>query len=338
MGTFQGRSGLMKRSAVGLVAILLFAISTAGLRLTAAGGSQAGPGATPPDKFFGFQLGADRQMARWDKIVEYFQMLEKESPRIKVLNMGPTTMGNPFLLVTISAPSNLAKLEDIRQTNLKISDPRGIAEADVKKLVAQGKVVMVQSMSMHATEIGGTQMAPEFAYDLASRNDEETTRILDNVVFLMVPSFNPDGQIMVTDWYRKTLGTDYEGISYPSLYHKYVGHDNNRDAFQTNVVESQYMAKILFRDWKPAGVHRSPPHGELRRSYLRAAVRRAGQAVRRSACLARAQLVRRAHRLQRGRGRQVRNRERRDLFRLGTFRVPLDHAVPQHRRDADRVG
>jgi len=67
----------------------------------------------------------------------------------------------------------------------------------------------------------------------------------------MVPSFNPDGEIMVADWYQKTLGTQYEGSNLPWLYHKYAGHDNNRDAFQTNLIESQYMAKILFRDWIP---------------------------------------------------------------------------------------
>ncbi len=106
-------------------------------------------------------------------------------------------------------------------------------------------------MSLHATEIGGTQMAPELAYDLAARQDEETQRILDNTIFLLVPSFNPDGQIMVADWYQKTLGTEYEGGNLPWLYHKYAGHDNNRDAFQTNLVESQYMAKILFTDWIP---------------------------------------------------------------------------------------
>lgn len=206
---------------------------------------------TTPEKFFGFQLGADRQMARWDKIVEYFKRLEKESPNLKVVDMGPTTMGNPFLFVFVTSRANLAKLEDLRQINAKLSDPRGIDEAEIKRLVGAGKTVIIQSMSLHATEIGGSQMAPELAYDLVARTDEETTRILDNVIFLMVPSFNPDGQIMVTDWYRKTLGTEFEGGDYPSLYHKYIGHDTNRDAFQTNMVESQYMAKYLFREWIP---------------------------------------------------------------------------------------
>lgn len=204
-----------------------------------------------PDRFFGFQMGADRKMARWDRMVEYYRALEKASPRFKVVEMGKTTMGNPFLLVFVSSPANLAKLEQLQKTNAKLSDPRGLTEADVKTLVGEGKAVVVQTMSMHATEIGGSQMAVELAYDLASRNDPEAQRILDEVVFVMVPSFNPDGQIMVTDWYNKTLGTEYEGASYPSLYQKYVGHDNNRDAFMTNMVEAQYAARILFRDWIP---------------------------------------------------------------------------------------
>jgi len=214
--------------------------------------AQAQSRITSPEKFFGFQLGSDRKMARWDKIVEYCALLEKEGGgKLKVVNMGPSTMGNPFLLVIISSPNNMGRLERLREVNARISDPRGLTEQEARKLIGEGKAVICQSMSLHATEIGGTQMAPELAYDLVSRADEETQRILDNVIFLMAPSFNPDGQIMVTDWYQKTLGTEYEGSNLPWLYHKYVGHDNNRDAFQNNMAESQYMSKVLFRDWIP---------------------------------------------------------------------------------------
>jgi hypothetical protein len=207
---------------------------------------------TSPEKFFGFQLGADKKMARWDKIVEYYGVLEKQSGgRMKVINMGPTSEGNPFLMVIMTAPANFAKLDRLREVNLRLSDPRGLTEAQAHALVDEGKAVVVQSMSMHATEIGGTQMAPELAYDLLARKDEETRRILDNVIFIEVPCFNPDGEIMVTDWYNKQLGTPYEGTNPPWLYQKYAGHDNNRDAFQTNIPDSQYMAKILFTDWRP---------------------------------------------------------------------------------------
>lgn len=195
---------------------------------------------TSPEKFFGFQLGADKKMARWDKIVEYFGVLEKQSGgRLKVVNMGPTSEGNPFLQVFITSGANMAKLERYREINLQLTDPRGLTEAQARTLMNEGKAIVVQSMSMHATEIGGAQMAPELAYDLLERQDEEARRILDNVIFIEVPSFNPDGQIMVTDWYNKQLGTPYEGTNPPWLYQKYAGHDNNRDAFMTNIPDSQ---------------------------------------------------------------------------------------------------
>ena len=207
--------------------------------------------AISPEEFFGFQLGSDRKIARWDRIVEYFNKLQQQSDKIRVVDMGPSTEDNPFLLVIISSADNLANLERIRQDNLKLSDPCYLSEDEVEELIANGKAVVCQSMSLHATEIGGTQMAPELAYDLITKEDEETKRILNNVVFLMVPCFNPDGQIMVTDWYNRWLDSEYEGVYMPWLYHKYVGHDNNRDAFQTNMIESKYMAKIMFRDWIP---------------------------------------------------------------------------------------
>ncbi len=237
------------RRAVPLLLVVLALTAATTVRTPVAAQAPAQGQVTSPEKFFGFQMGADRKIARWDRIVEYFKQLEKQSQKIKVINMGPSTEGNPFLLVIISSPGNLARLDRLRQVNARISDPRGLAEADVRKLVAEGKAVICQSMSLHATEIGGTQMANELAYDLLTRTDDETQRILDNVIFLMVPSFNPDGQIMVTDWYNKYLGTEYEGSGPPWLYHKYAGHDDNRDAFQTNLVESQYMAKIMFADW-----------------------------------------------------------------------------------------
>jgi hypothetical protein len=207
---------------------------------------------TSPEKFFGFRMGADRKIARWDKLVEYYQLLEKQgSGKVKVVDMGPTEMGNPFLLVVVTSAGNQKNLEQLRLNNLKLSDPRGLPEAEVRKIAAATKPVVCMTMSMHATEIGGAQMSPELVYDLLTRQDAETQRILDNVVFLLVPSFNPDGQIMVTDWYNKYLGTQYEASGLPWLYNKYIGHDNNRDALTMNMKESQYVGRLLFTEWKP---------------------------------------------------------------------------------------
>ncbi len=206
---------------------------------------------TSPEAFFGFQLGCDRKIASWDQIVAYLRLLEQESDCLQVIDMGPSTEEHPFLLTLISSPQNLANLERLQAVNAEISDARGLSEYAARSLISEGKAVICQSMGIHATEIGATQMASELTYDLLTKTDEETQRILDNVIFLMFPCLNPDGLVMTVDWYNKYLDTEYEGCSLPWLYQKYSGHDNNRDAFMLNLVESQYVARILFEEWHP---------------------------------------------------------------------------------------
>ena len=135
--------------------------------------------------------------------------------------------------------------------NAVLQDPRGYSQGAIDDAIELGKVVFVQSYGLHSTEVAASQTAAEVMYDFATRTDDEVMTILENTVSIMIPSFNPDGEIMVTDWYDQWVGTDYEGTGVPSLYHHYIGHDNNRDAFMQNTVESQYGAQIIFRDWVP---------------------------------------------------------------------------------------
>ena len=146
---------------------------------------------TSPKSFFGYQLGADREMARWDEIVRYFDLLGSESDRVRTIHMGPSTEGNPFLEVIITSPENFENLEEIRRISMTLADPRGLSQEEIDSLVQKGKAVCVQSMSLHATEIGGTQMAPLLAYDMAVADDPDTLRILNEVVFIMIPCFTP---------------------------------------------------------------------------------------------------------------------------------------------------
>jgi len=227
-----------------LLALICLALAAQSAGLAA----QAPPS---PLQFFGFRMGEDRNLARWDKLVEYYQLLDSRSDRLQVVNMGPTTMGNPFLVLFVSSPANLARLEEYRRLNARLSDPRGATEAEVQQAIEQGKAVVVQSFGLHSSEVAASQTAAELMYELVTRSDEEVTRILDNTIAIMIPCFNPDGEILVTDWYNKYVGTPYEGIGLPVLYHKYIGHDNNRDAFMQNTVESQYGGRILFREWIP---------------------------------------------------------------------------------------
>jgi hypothetical protein len=222
-----------------------------------------------PEEWFGFRMGTDGRLARWDRMVEYYRLLGESSDRMTVWEMGPTTLGNPFLALIVTSPANHARLGELQRLNALLSDPRGVAEAQIEEAIRSGKAVIVQSLCLHSTEVAAGQTAVELAYDMVTRTDEEMSRILDETIGIMIPCFNPDGQIMVADWVARTTGTEYEGVGLPVLYHHYIGHDNNRDAFMQNTVESRYGAQILFREWIPqAYVDHHQMGGFTARIYL----------------------------------------------------------------------
>ncbi|MEJ2679579.1 MAG: M14 family zinc carboxypeptidase, partial [Gemmatimonadota bacterium] len=204
-----------------------------------------------PEQQFGFRMGADGKLADWSQLSAYYRLVAQRSPRVMLKEMGTSTLGKPFLVLFISSPENLARLEEIRRENLVLADPRGHSEAEIQQAIDQGRAIVAQSYGLHATEVAATQTAAELVYDMATRDDETMRRILDQTVAILFPSLNPDGTTMVADWVRKTAGTEYQGSSLPWLYHYYIGHDNNRDAFQQNTAESVWTGEILFRDWIP---------------------------------------------------------------------------------------
>ena len=233
-----------------LPAVFVLAALASGL-LASPAHAQSTSSLPSPEKFFGHVMGADRKLEGWEKLLEYYQLLAKSSNRMKLVELGKSSEGRPFIALFISSPANLAKLDQYRQINAKIADPRGLSEAEVKKLVADGKAVTIQSFALHSSEVAASQTAAEFVYDSLSRNDEEAMRMLDNVISIVLPSINPDGTQMIADWYMKYVGTPHEASGLPWLYQKYAGHDNNRDGFALNLVESQHIGKLMYRDWLP---------------------------------------------------------------------------------------
>jgi hypothetical protein len=213
--------------------------------------AQSAAAVQSPDQFFGFQMGADRQLANWDKLHQYYQAVAKASNKLRVVELGTSSEGRPYIAIFISSPANLARLEPLRQLNARLADPRGLSEAEAKKLVAEAKAVTIQSFALHSSEVAASQTAAEFVYDSITRTDEEATRVLDNVISIVMPSINPDGTQMIADWYMKYAGTEHEAAPLPWLYQKYSGHDNNRDGFALNLPESQHLGKLMYRDWMP---------------------------------------------------------------------------------------
>jgi len=225
--------------------VVLTALAAAGVRPLAAAEIPA------PSRFLGITVGADRTLADYRQIASYFRALDAASPRVAVQVLGPTTRGEDMLMAVISSEANLQNLARLKEIARRVADPRGVSESEMAALVEEGRAIVLVTCNIHASEIGSSQMAMEWAYALATAQDAETRRRLDEVVILLVPSLNPDGQIMETEWYRKNLGTAYEGGRMPWMYHHYVGHDNNRDWFMLTQKETQALSRAVYHEWFP---------------------------------------------------------------------------------------
>ncbi|MBK8646468.1 MAG: hypothetical protein IPN16_07995 [Gemmatimonadetes bacterium] len=205
-----------------------------------------------PREVLGHEVGADRQLADWGQIGAYFTRLAA-SPAVRVDTLGLTTAGLPFLAVAISHPDNMRRLEEIRRNEARLADPRGLSAEEEARLVREQPAVVLISMNIHATEIASSQMSMELAWRLATNDTLQAA--LRNVVLLMFPSMNPDGQQMITEWYRKGVGTRWEGGPIPWLYHPYVGHDNNRDWYMVTQRETRLATDFLYTRWFPQVVY-----------------------------------------------------------------------------------
>lgn len=207
---------------------------------------------TSPDEFLGHQVGADRQLADYQQIQEYFQKLDSESDKIKVLTIGESTLGKPMIMAVISSEENMDNLEKYTAITKKLRDARNLSPEEAKSLSQEGKVILLITCNIHSTEIASSQMAMEMAYLLVTgKTPFDAQKALKDVIVLIFPTINPDGQQMVTDWYKKYLGTKYEGGRMPWLYHSYAGHDDNRDWFMFNLKETRAVTKVQYHDWIP---------------------------------------------------------------------------------------
>ena len=208
-----------------------------------------------PKSYFGHEIGDDGSVLDWNKVVGYFQALEKSSDRIRVEELGHSTEGRPFIAATIADAETLKHLDRYIAIQQKLSDPRITPQAEAEKLFLEGKAVVLVTCSIHATEIASTHTAVEFAYRILTEDKPHYRAILKDTIVLLVPSLNPDGVDIVTRWYRKTLGTPFEGTSPPELWHHYVGHDNNRDWYIFSQVETRLTISKLHNVWHPEIVY-----------------------------------------------------------------------------------
>jgi hypothetical protein len=204
-----------------------------------------------PEQFLGHKVGEDRYLAPWPQVVGYLRALDAASDRISIEVAGRSTQGNEMPLVILTSEDNQKHLDRYREIARRLADPEGLSDEEARALVAEGKTIALVTCSIHSTEVGSTQMAMEFAHDVATTRDPKMLAWLDDAILLLMPSINPDGQVMVVDWYNKYLGTPYEGGPMPWLYHLYVGHDDNRDFYMLTQKETQVVNDVLYHRWFP---------------------------------------------------------------------------------------
>ena len=203
-----------------------------------------------------FSPGDERTIADWGQITDYFGRLDKASDRVLVQTIGETTLKRPIIVAIISARENILALQKYKEIQRRLSDPRLVtSEQERERLIHDGKVVVSISCSIHSTEIVASQMSMTLAYELATAQDAATREILQNTIVLLIPSANPDGVDIVANWYRKTLGTPFEGKEPPEIYHHYAGHDDNRDWFMLNLKETKAITKLFWQEWFPEIVY-----------------------------------------------------------------------------------
>jgi hypothetical protein len=236
----------MRRTIALLISVLL---------LSASPDAQTRVAVPAPESVFGFTAGADYKLATYEQSVEYFKRLAASSRYIKLMEAGKTSQGRMMYFALISTPENLAKLDRYREIWQRLAHPEGLTEAEAQRLAAEGKALVHIDGGLHATEVAGAQHTPLLAYDLLRKTSEPATKaMLENVVLMLWPTINPDGQQMVAEWYMKNVGTPYELSGLPQLYQEYVGHDNNRDAYMLNMIESRVI-EHTWRQWEPQIVY-----------------------------------------------------------------------------------
>jgi len=203
-----------------------------------------------PEEILGFKVGEDYHLATYAQAIAYFKKLAENSDRVRLFDMGKTTLGQTMTYAVISMPENLAQLDKFKENSRKLSLAQGLSDEDAVKLSGEAKAIVYIDGGLHASECAPAQHNIQLAYDLASATDPKTLRILNDVILILVFA-NPDGMNLLAEWYYPNIGTPYEISPMPRLYHKYAGHDNNRDSYIANLIETQNLTRLVHQEWYP---------------------------------------------------------------------------------------
>src|SRR5690349_6794954 len=215
-------------------------VVTAALAVFAAAPIHAQGKVTSPKEFFGHNIGDDYFLPTYDQFIQYWHKIDGESDRMQAVEIGKTSEGRPHLAAIITDPANFKLLQKYKDISMKLAKGENLTDEQAHALAKEGKAVVWIDGGLHATEVVGANQLIETNYQLLSRNDEETRRILNDVIVIMVHA-NPDGMQMVAKQYMSNPDSLARRVGSPRLYNKYAGHDDNRDLYMSNLKESQNM-------------------------------------------------------------------------------------------------
>ncbi|HKJ03172.1 MAG TPA: M14 family zinc carboxypeptidase, partial [Longimicrobiales bacterium] len=239
------------RSSLLRTAVTALALAIASL----AGAPPASAQVPTPADVIGFAPGTDFKLADYDQVVAYFGALDAASDRVVVEEIGRSTLGKPLLLAVISTEENIRNRERYRDIARRLALAEDLTDDQARALAKEGKAVVWFDGGLHATEVAHGQLMPELAWHFATDESEETRRIRESSIILVMANMNPDGLDIVSHWYRRNVGTPFETAPVPELYHPYIGHDNNRDWTAFTQVETQAVAHQLYNVWYPQIVY-----------------------------------------------------------------------------------
>jgi hypothetical protein len=221
---------------------------------------------TTPKQFFGFNVGDDYQLFNYTQYTEYIRKLEKETNRMKLVEIGKTSEGRPMLMAIITSPENMKKLDHYKDISRRLALADGLTDDQAHALAKEGKAVVWIDGGLHATEVLGAAQLTEMIYQMVSRTDPETLRLLDDDIILCT-NVNPDGMELVSNWYMREKDPQKRSLSnVPRLYNKYAGHDDNRDFYMSNLAETTNINRIMYQEWFPQIVynhHQTGPAGTV---------------------------------------------------------------------------
>lgn len=202
-----------------------------------------------PAQFLGREL-HDVRMPNWSSIVAYHQHLSQTSARVRLEVVARTHQDRPIIVATVSSPHNLARIEEIRQIQLKLADPRKVAPGELDGLIAAGKPVLLL-FAIDGGQVGAYLSQIAFLHQLATSQTEEVKRWLDDTVVLFMNSSDPDSVDVVHQWVEKTYGTPWQGAPRPGgTFYGEVGRDIDSYVMR----ETQALAGVM-RRWQPNVAH-----------------------------------------------------------------------------------